>query len=353
MSMNIHKSEMKAWAKENLVGVENIAFPSFSPDLSELDEDGIRWDVQQSIRHGFFSTLCAVETGMTFDEIKRFVSIVADEGRGKILVSLVLLVDSFEKTMALIRHAEKVGCHSVTLGFPTNYYPHDLEAFYESAKTIIEATNLAITIYPSPHFNLGRFHHSGFPPTLVARLAELPNVVGCKVGEPGLVADIHRLCRGQILISNPVERFLPLMWQSCQMQWIGAGCYEYMQSVDKPYVVDYFRMIREGKTKEGMEIFWKLNSIRSFFEQQHGPTAMSGTYNWPMQKYYLWLVGGNGGYTRQPCMKIHKSETEPYKRHLNALGIDVNENEEEFYYGKMNYEKMRKGTLRVKRIEDL
>ena len=38
-------------------GLENIIIPSFTPDLSELDEEGIRWDVRQSIKHGFFSTL--------------------------------------------------------------------------------------------------------------------------------------------------------------------------------------------------------------------------------------------------------------------------------------------------------
>jgi len=84
--MAIKKSELKKWAKEHMVGVENCLFPSFSPDLSKLDEDGIRWDVQQSIRHGFFSTLCAAESGLTFEEARRFVEIVTDEARGKIFV---------------------------------------------------------------------------------------------------------------------------------------------------------------------------------------------------------------------------------------------------------------------------
>ena len=351
--MSGHKSEMKAWAHENLVGAENIVYPSFTPDLSELDEDGIRWDVQQSIRHGFFSTLCAVETGMRFDEIERMVEIVADEGRGKILVSLVLLVDNFEKSMALLRHAEKVGCHAVTMGFPTNYYAQDLEQAYQAGRAMIEATGMAVTVYPSPHFGFGRFHPSGYPASLIARFAELPNVVACKVGEPGLVADITRLCGDSILISNPVERFLPVMVKSCNMQWIGAACYEYMQSPEKPYVIDYFRMLRQGRWREGMEIFWKLEPIRALFESHHMPTSMSGTYNWPLQKYYLWLVGGNGGWTRQPCMKIHARETEPYKRALRAIGIEPNENDEEFYYGKMNYQKMRQGKIKPVRFADL
>ena len=51
------RTELKAWAKENVKGLENCIIPSFTPDLTELDEEAIRWDVQQSIKHGFFSTL--------------------------------------------------------------------------------------------------------------------------------------------------------------------------------------------------------------------------------------------------------------------------------------------------------
>lgn len=52
--MSAKRSELKQWAKENMKGVENLTLPSFTRDLSELDEEGIRWDVRKSIEHGFF-----------------------------------------------------------------------------------------------------------------------------------------------------------------------------------------------------------------------------------------------------------------------------------------------------------
>lgn len=64
----IAKQELKRWAKEHLKGVENTLFPSFTPDLQELDEDGIRLDVRQSIAHGFTSMMCATEVGLHFAE---------------------------------------------------------------------------------------------------------------------------------------------------------------------------------------------------------------------------------------------------------------------------------------------
>ena len=56
-SAQVQKSELKALAQKNMIGVENATFPSFTPDMADLDEDGIRWDVQQAIKHGFFSKI--------------------------------------------------------------------------------------------------------------------------------------------------------------------------------------------------------------------------------------------------------------------------------------------------------
>ena len=40
--MEYTKSEAKLWAKKNIKGLEVPIFPSFTPDLEKLDEDGIR-----------------------------------------------------------------------------------------------------------------------------------------------------------------------------------------------------------------------------------------------------------------------------------------------------------------------
>ena len=161
--MDIAKTEMKAWAKENFIGPENCTLPSFTPDLSELDEDGIRWDVQQAIKHGFFSTLCAIEAGMSFEEMKRFVEIVADEAKGKILVSITLMCDSLDKNREMLAHAEKVGCSHVLFGYPAAYYPKTSEEIYHLTKEMCGASNLGIVLYPTPHFNFERIHPAGFP----------------------------------------------------------------------------------------------------------------------------------------------------------------------------------------------
>ncbi|MBC8073777.1 MAG: dihydrodipicolinate synthase family protein, partial [Deltaproteobacteria bacterium] len=119
----MNTSSLKTWAKEHMIGVENTTMPSFTPDLSALDEVGIRHDVRMAKAHGFFSTLAATETGMTFEEQKRFVTIVADEAGEDILVSTTLLMDSFEQQAAMLAHAQTAGVDAVLLGLPANFYP--------------------------------------------------------------------------------------------------------------------------------------------------------------------------------------------------------------------------------------
>lgn len=333
------KSELKKWAKEHMKGVENVLLPSFTPDLSALDEDGIRWDVQQSIKHGFFSMLCACESGMTWEETKRFVTIAAEEARGKICVSVTLLCDSMDKNMELLAHAERAGCTHVLMGYPANMYPKSPEDVFKATQEMCDATNLPVVLYPSPHYNLERFHSSGFPPDLLARMADLDNAVAVKVGEPGLMSECLRSMGEKVLVSCPIERWWPFCWLAFKQQWIGAGPYECVQSPEKPYMVEYSNLMMQGKMDQAMEIFWKINPARIIFEMSHMQVMMLGTYPWTQYKYYQWLVGGNGGVTRQPCMKIHQHEMEAIKMGYRMIGINPRPYDEEFYVGRVNFAK--------------
>lgn len=337
--MTRQKSELKRWAQEHMKGVENTLFPSFTPDMKNLDEEGIRHDVRQSIAHGFFSMMCATETGLTLEESKRFLAIAADEAKGRILVTTSVILDSFEANAELLAHAEKVGVDGALVGYPPSFHPEDKEEIYTATRQLADATPLHLTLYPSPHFPFNKFHPSGFPLDVLDRLADLPNVVAVKIGELGLFADAHRICGDRLLVGCPVERYVPLLTQGFKMQWMGAGCYEVFQSPQKPYLVDYFRLLLEGKMAAAMELYWKLAPMRNIFEQQFNQTVMSGTYNWHAQKYYQWCVGGNGGLTRQPAMKLHSWEADQIRMGYYALGIEPRENEAEFWVGRANYER--------------
>src|ERR1700726_4427341 len=52
----VSKNDRKEWGRQHFKGMENFVLPSFSPDLKELDEQGIRNDVRPAIRQGFGGT---------------------------------------------------------------------------------------------------------------------------------------------------------------------------------------------------------------------------------------------------------------------------------------------------------
>ena len=340
--MQIDRQEMKAWARAHLRGIENTIYPSFTPDLAELDEEGIRLDVQQSIRHGFCSTLVACETGLSFDEAKRLLSIVVDEAKDKLGVGVTLIFNSIEENIAMARHAEKIGAHTALLGYPFNYYPKSLEHVYEVSRRVIEsAPQLGFMLYPSHKFNLMRLTPMAFPIDVLERLADLPNVVGCKIGvqEPGFKYEAFYKLGDKLVVQDPWERWWPLMVRGHQLQYVGAGAYEMFQSPEKPYLVNMFNLLLDGRYDEAMKIYWMLTPLRLVFEKQFMPTQMIGTYHWPQMKYYQWLTGGNGGFTRQPCMKLMQHEMDESRNVLRAVGIHGNENDEEFFVGRMQYAK--------------
>jgi 4-hydroxy-tetrahydrodipicolinate synthase len=333
-----NESSLKTWAREHMIGVENTTMPSFTRDLAELDEAGIRHDVRMAKRHGFFSTLAATETGLTFEEQKRFVSIVRDEAGDEILVSTTLLQDSFEKQAAMLAHAEKVGVHAVLLGLPANFHPSSSREVLDALAPLIESTKLAVVLYPSPHFNLQRLHPSGYPLDILDTLASFDQVVSIKCGEMGLFEECYRRVGQKVMVQTPVERFLPNAVLRYGQQWMGAGCYEVFQSPEKPYLVDMMRLLREGNVDAAMDIYWRLTPARMTFEDQFNKTVMLGTYNWTLQKYYQWCVGGNGGFTRQPAMKPHQHEMEATKMAFRMIGIVPREPDAEFYVGRALYD---------------
>lgn len=335
------QSELKAWATEHMKGIENTLFPSFTLDMSDLDVDAVRWDVRQTIAHGFKATLCA-PSGQRPEEFKRFVEVVVDEAGEDLMVSIPLEFDTMDLNFEMLRYAERVGCHSVLLGFPPSFRPTSEQEILDVTRQMCEATNLPVVLYATHKFNFERFHPSGFPPDLLARMAQIPNTVGIKVGilMADYVFEVLRRCGDDILVQCPWDRWVPMLVTEYGTQWMGAGPYEVFQSPEKPYLVRMFDLLLTGKTDDAMQIYWKLTPVRMTFEKQFMPSHGPAVYNVTQHKYYQWLVGGNGGVTRQPVMKMYQHEMEENKRALRAIGIEPRQPDEEFYPGRRNYARL-------------
>ncbi|CAN5299077.1 hypothetical protein BH10PSE12_BH10PSE12_23090 [soil metagenome] len=341
------KSEAKDWARKNYRGLESCIYPSFTPDLKELDEDAIRYDVNFEAKNGFFSILlCAGAGGLTFEEKLRFAEIVNDEAKGKILSSLYIEGDTIEDQLLLLDHHEKTGGNHALLGFPQNYYAATAEDAYQAIAKMANHTNLAVDIYPTTKFNLGRFHPgSGFPPEFMERLADLPNVAGMKIGHgpvfiPGYSEECYRRCGDKILVNQPIFDWWPVSTKMYDAKWSGGCPWHAFQTPDNPRAVKCFDLFLEGKEDEAFELFWQIAPVWQALTRDVMTYGMGGIYNYQLWKYTQWLTGGNGGLLRMPMHRLYDHDALAIKTAMQMCGIEVRDAPmEEYYIGRLNWEK--------------
>jgi 4-hydroxy-tetrahydrodipicolinate synthase len=184
--------------------------------------------------------------------------------------------------------------------------------------------------------NLTRFHPSGYPPGVLARAADIPNVVAVKyeVGRPGIAGDLEfwKMIRGKrVLFSDPLEAHSPLTVELLGQQWMGTSNYEYWGGA----VPQYFRLLLQEKYPEAMEIYWRINPARQARVAIQTTFAGANFIHRYLWKYQGWLHGYNGGPMRQPVMKLNDSQMRTVREPLLKSGFKLlDEDATSFYAGR-------------------
>ena len=338
MTIEFTKSEAKQWARENYKGLSGTLSPSFTPDLKELDEEGIRHDVRHNISKGMFSVFCQTEIcALTMEERKRYIEIACEEAKGKALISMFTGIETIEQDIELLRHFEKIGGTHTLLGWPGMFYPKSEEDIYQATKKICDSTNLAVDLWPKPKFDFGRFHPSQFNPELIEMITDIPNVVSIKAylsDGLGKWAEIHHRVGDKILFQAAEPSEWPVTVAQYKQQFAGPVDYViFDQSSDNPRILRMFNLFLEGDFLEAMDLYWELYPITIGARDTAFQSGMLG------MKYMQWLTGGNGGMFRQPTIPIFQHQKDAMRAGVKAAGITPPENEEEFYVGRLNYAK--------------
>ena len=293
-------SPQKQWAREKYKGIENLLLPSYSPDFKALDEEGIRNDVRNSIRHGFFSTTC-IPVGVSTEEHKQFLTIACDEARGKILAGDIVAEKTEEGDMAMIAHAEKVGCTHLLITPNRSLRAKTEEELYQGYLKRISATQLPVLLYAPLSKTYSSFGPGGVPLKVFARLAELPNVVGIKLSQALNLTTCFQICEAlaQHLLVGPVNLdFVPTLAKLYNIQWSGQWNVESVQSPEKPYAVELMKCINDRRFNEAMKAYARLEPALDAFYKLQAPLIARGVHPWAHMKYFQWCTGGNGGLIR-------------------------------------------------------
>lgn len=297
----VARADRKAWAREHFRGFENVLMPSFTPDLGGLDEQGIRLDVRKSIEHGFFSTLCAC-IGLSDDESRRFMEVAVDEANGKISVAFAQGgVEGSGATInfGLIKDAEAIGCQHMILSLPRTGSAQEL---IQVGKTVSESTNMGIYLWAAQIHDFKRFHRSRIPFEVFDALADLPNIVALKVGDPdpATMFQLFERYNDRMLIGALMLNIMPFGIKAYGQQWSGAWTVEALQTPEKRYATDFFNLMMAGNYDAGMELYWnRLEPAFGAMMKFMGPLMPSGGHPWEHLKVYQFLGGGNGGRMRK------------------------------------------------------
>lgn len=331
------KSEARAWAKENLVGVINCTLPSFSNDLTRINETAIRHDTRLAIEHGFIGTLGVSEVSITLPEYIDFLRIMKDEAGDRLIVTHHASWNTLEQNIEAVRMAEAAGAEFVLLSYPPAFYPEDEDDIYDYTRAVCDATNLAVMLFPMYLWGFNtRVHPSDIPTTVLRRLIDdCPNVAAIKAegGFPSIqsVIECARLFGDEVVISMPLEGELIPLGQIMPIQLSATSDHEYWG----PLIPEVFNLLRIGEYDKATEIYWRMHPARkakgAVAQQMHGGFFIN-RYVW---KFQGWLQGYNGGPLRMPTQRIHDPQMNALRKGLIDAGLNPSmEPFSEFFKGR-------------------
>lgn len=318
------RSEAREWAREKLVGVINCTIPSFTSDLTAINEKAIRHDTRLAIEHGFIGTLGVSEVSITLPEYLEFLRIIKEESGSRLIVTHHASWNTLEQNIEALKGAEEAGAEFVLLSYPPAFYPQSEQDIYEYTKAICDSTNLAVMLFPMYLWGFySRIHASDIPAALIRRLIDdCPNVAAIKAegGFPSIqsVIECNRLFGKEVVISMPIEGELIPLAQLMPIQLSATSDHEYWG----PMIPKVFNHLRAGEFDEATRIYWQLHPARKIkgliAQQMHGGHFLN-RYVW---KFQGWLQGYNGGPLRMPTQRIHDPQMIALRKGLIDAGLE-------------------------------
>lgn len=330
------RSEAREWAREHLRGVANVVIPSFTSDLKNLNEAGIRHDIRHDIALGFSGTLLVTELAMTLAEYEQFVAWSNDESKGRLKLIHHASFNTLEENIEAAQIAERNGAELVLLSYPANFYAETSQDIYDYTKAFCDATNLAVMIFQVPHWGFERVHPSDIEASLLRRLIDdCPNVAAIK-GEGGMPSimgfvEAYRLFSKEVVVTMPLEQYAIPLGQLVPIQFVGTSDTEYYG----PMIPRIFDLVQKGDFDEATRLYWQLQPARKARAAANSYSGQAMLLNRMVWKYEGWLSGFNGGPLRQPTMKLNENTMNNLRAGLQKSGLEVTDlPNREFFIGR-------------------
>jgi 4-hydroxy-tetrahydrodipicolinate synthase len=330
-----NRDESREWALEYFRGVHNVIIPSYTNDLSDINEQAIRHDVRRNIEFGFAGTLLVSETNITLEEYVRFVEIAADEAKGRMMLIHHAAFNTLEENIDAANRAAAGGADLVLLAYPPSFYPQSEQDIYDYSKTFCDGVDLATMLFPVPLWGFERLHPAGISLDTLERLVDdVPNVVAIKAegGAPSVTGFAHVWNRlgSRIVVSMPIIEHAISLATMVPLQVIATSNTEFYSST-APTMLS---LAQSGKHNEALELLWQITPAWRANESV-APTPGAHVVHRMAWKYQAWLAGYNGGPLRMPTNRLIWKEMRAYRQALTDSSLPVTvDSDEAFFVGR-------------------
>jgi len=266
----------------------------------QVDQAAFQSFVEWQIGEGTQGLVPVGTTGesptLSHDEHKRVVELCIEAAGGRVPVMAGAGSNSTEEAIALTRHAKRAGADAALVVTPYYNKPTQ-EGLYAHFKAIAEAVDIPIFIYNIP----GRSVVNMSVETM-ARLAELPNIVGVKDATGDLTRpSLQRLKCGADFIQLSGEDGTALGFNAHG----GVGCISVAANVAPRLVSQFQNATLQGNYAAALELQDRLMPLHSALFVETSPSPV---------KYAASLLGKCREDVRLPLVQV----TQPTRQIVRA-----------------------------------
>ena len=276
----------------------------------QVDEAGLRQLIEFQIANGTAAIIPCGTTGesptLSHDEHERVVAVTVEQVNKRVPVIAGTGSNSTEEAIQLTRHAKKVGADGALMICPYYNKPTQ-EGLYQHYKKVAASVDIPIVLYNIP----GRTAVNIEVET-IARLAQIPNIVGVKEASGSMkqITDIIARCGSDFDVVSG-EDFLtyPLMCVG------GKGVISVTSNILPGDMAKLCNLCLQGNFAEAQKLFYRLLPLchALFYETNPAPV-----------KAALAMMGKIASEeVRLPLVGMSQANRDKLRRDLQNYGIPL------------------------------
>ena len=274
----------------------------------KVDEQGLADLIEFQIESGIHGIVPCGTTGesatLDFDEHKRVIELTVKTVKGRVPVIAGTGANNTLEAIDLTESAKASGADAVLSVVPYYNKPSQ-EGLYQHFKAITEAVDIPMVLYNVPGRTV-----TNMAPATVARLAELPNVIGIKeaCGSLNQISEVIRLCpKDFIVLSGDDFTAMPTVLIG------GKGVISVTSNVMPAAMAELMEAALAGDLRKANELHYHLFPLMGAMFCYPSPA--------PAKKALEILGRIKSGEVRLPMTSMDEGSIEVLKKAMQGVGL--------------------------------